>query len=65
MNNKMKNVLSIVLAVIIAFMIVKFIMHTTLFIDLSEEVRLAISVVSMFVIFIILMFVFNKLLKNM
>lgn len=64
MNKKMKNVLSIVLAVIIAFMVVKFTMHTV-FANVSQGNRLAISAVSMFVIFIVLMFVFNKLFKNM
>lgn len=64
MNQKIKNVLSVVLAVIISFLITKFAVHN-IFATLSEGTRLAIGVISMFVMFVILMFVFSKLFEKL
>jgi len=60
MNQKMKNVLSVVFAVIISFLTSNFATHV-IFAKFSEGNRLAIGVILMFVMFVILMSVFSKL----
>lgn len=64
MKAKINNVLSIILALIISFLISKFAVHN-IFEKLNDGERLAIGVVTMFVLFIIFMFTFRYLLKKL
>lgn len=62
MNPKIKNALSVVLAIIIAFLIVKFSTNTILS-HLSEYNKIIIAIVSWIALFILLMFVFKTIIN--